>query len=296
MHGLPLSLKCSLPALAIVTICGTVCPTADFSELRFIDPDPATGTSTAVAVPPGFALAHTGIILPVNRDDEVVNEGDAAGQAARVLANANWALAAAGTGREYTVMLNVYAANEAALAAARGRVAEAFPGPTHPAATWTIGEQPRASVLVSMDCVAVAPLRAPDRVTRFLSHQLPRPYASAHVAVMPPGEVLHLVEPIGDGASLAAVGEAADRLRRRLEEHGLTAEHVVQVRASIKSMAEANGIWKQIAAALGRELAPPTVIVPQQASAPRPASVEVIAVRPGARGEDAEATIYPPSR
>src|SRR5690606_36758184 len=121
--------------------------------MRFVDSNRDSGTSAAVIVRPGETLAHTSLMRPVDRTGKIVNQGKAGPQADRVLSNLNWALAAAGAGRESTVKMTVYVADDAVLTAARDSVAQAFPGPVRPAVTWIVNRQPDPAILVTMDAV-----------------------------------------------------------------------------------------------------------------------------------------------
>lgn len=262
---------------------GVPCEAADDdSEIRYIDPDTAAGTSAAVVVSPNVALAHTALLLPVNRENEVVGGGDAASQADRVLSNLDRALAAAGASREKMVRLNVYAADYPSLDAARKRVAEAFPGPTRPAATWIVTAQPRKEVLVTMDAVAVAPLRDANRVARFVADELPAPHGLSHVTVMPPGEIYYISGQLEKGESLAeGVRNTMAGLHRTLEHFGLNAgEHVVQIKAFINPMDQSDEALKAIAESYDAPGAPPVVITEWQATIPGPTEIEMIAAKP----------------
>lgn len=262
---------------------GEHCMAADDApEVRYVDPDPASGTSAAVVVPPNAALAHTALLLPVNREDAVVGKGDATAQADRVLSNLDRALAAAGASRETMVRLNVYAADYPSLEAARKRVAKAFPGPARPAATWIVTAQPRQDVLVTMDGVAVAPLREPQRIARFVADELPTTHSLSHVSVMPPGEIYYISGQLEKGNSLAeGVRNTMAGLHRTLEHFGLDPnQHVVQVKAFINPMDQADEALQAIADSYQGGGAPPVVLTEWQATIPGPTEIEMIAAKP----------------
>jgi len=265
-------------------------------RVAYIDPDRATNSSAAVIVPPHLALAHTGLMLPVNREGKV-DEGDAAVQADRVLANLNWALAAAGSGREYTVKVNAYVADAESLALVRKRVTEAFHGPVRPAVTFVINDQPQSDILVTMDAVAVAPLREPNKITRFHSHQLPVTHGLSHVTVMPPGEVYYVSGQVAPGEDLAqAVTATMKQLHDTLEHFGLRGSQVVQVKAFIDPMTQADAAMSAIAAMYDQDAMPSVVITQWQAPESMPTEIELIAVRPSeTRNDEAVRYLTPPS-
>src|SRR5262249_55497500 len=97
------SLWAALPVLAL-----TGRAWAD-PDLRYVDPNPATGTSGAVVV--GEApLAHTAQLLPLDAKGNVAGKGKAAVQAEAVLENLAAALGEARSGLDRVVKVNVYAA------------------------------------------------------------------------------------------------------------------------------------------------------------------------------------------
>lgn len=266
---------------------------------RFVRPDQAAGTSAAVVVDPAAALAHTALIKPIDRHGEIVGAADAGAQADRVLSNLNEALAVAGSGLDQVVKLTVYAADQAALDAARASVAQAFSGPTRPAATWVVNRQPNEAIRVTMDAVAIAPLRQADRVTWLRSDQLSVESHAGHVAVMPPGQAVYIAGQVAPGETLAAAaGDTVRELYRTLEHIGLTAANVVQVKAFVQPIDRADDAHRAIAMAHGELAAadgasegrtaesakvPPIVITEWQAALPRPTEIELIAINPGVR-------------
>lgn len=288
-----LRLTFGLMPLWMMVAMGGVCRVAadEGSSLRFVQPDRASGTSAAVVVSPDVALAHTALMMPLDRQGQVVSKGNASAQADRVLSNLNWALAAAGSGREQTVKITIYAANHETLDAVRASVAQAFPGPTRPAATWVVNQQPDDDILVTMDAVAVAPLRDPDHITRLTSDQLSGSDDVAHVAVMPPGDVFHVAGQVAPGEKLAdAAAKTTRELHRTLEHFGISASQVVRVKAFIQPMAESEDARRAIAAVYD-DRGPAIVMTEWQAELPRPTEIELIAVNPNVQG-DADAARY----
>ncbi len=247
---------------------------------RFIEPDLDSGTSAAVIVRPGETLAHTALMRPVDQSGKIVDHGQAAAQADRVLSNLNWALSAAGTGRERTVKMTVYVASEAVLPAVRDSVAQAFPGRIRPAVSWIINRQPDPAILVTMDAVAVAP--SAHEIGYYRSDLLPSWYGAAHVSIMPPGRVFHLS---GQAAVGATPGEAATNtvreLDRTLMHFGLGVHHTVRLRLFISSMSYASTVIRAIAAHFGESRCPPIVITESCTEPSRPIEIEMVAVDPG---------------
>ncbi len=253
--------------------------------MRFVEPDRDSGTSVAVIVRSGETLAHTALMRPVDRNGKIVDRGEAAAQADRVLANLNWALAAAGTGRENTVKMTVYVADETALAPARDSVLQAFPGEVRPAVTWIVNPQPDPSILVTMDAVAVAPRS--DGVTLHVSDLLPSWHGAAHVSVTPPGQVFHLSGQTAEGATLdEAAANTIRALHRTLTHLGLGPQHIVQIKAFVSPSEPSTNAVLAIASLYDKGRCPPIIVSGSRATLPRTVEIEMIAVDSRSREEE----------
>ena len=261
--------------------------------MRFIEPDRDSGTSTAVIVRPGETLAHTALMRPVDRSGKIVHQGEPGAQADRVLSNLNWALSAAGTGRESTVKMTVYVADETVLTAARDSVAQAFPGPIRPAVSWIVNRQPAPAILVTMDAVAVAP-SARD-IAFCQSDLLPSWHGAAHVSVMPPGDAFYFSGLAATGTTPNAAAENTLRdIHRTLRDSGLSLEQVTRIKVFISSMSDSDISIRAIAKYFGESRCPPIVITESPSDLERPVKMEMIAVLPSNR-RDSHATHHTPT-
>src|SRR5262245_7220685 len=93
--------------MALVLGCAT--PVPAMADVRSIDPDETTGTSLAVVVD-DVPLAHTGQVLPLDAQGNLVGKDRPAEQVAQVLDNLAAALAGAGADFTSLVKVSVYAA------------------------------------------------------------------------------------------------------------------------------------------------------------------------------------------
>ena len=75
--------------------------------VEYVGADEQSGSSRAVVVD-GRALAHTGQVLPLDKQGKVIGEGSADAQLAQVLFNLEAALAAAGSGTEHLAKATYY--------------------------------------------------------------------------------------------------------------------------------------------------------------------------------------------
>lgn len=261
--------------------------------MRFIEPDRDSGTSTAVIVRPSETLAHTALMRPVDRSGKIVHQGEPGAQADRVLSNLNWALSAAGAGRESTVKVTVYVADETVLTAVRDSIAQAFPGPIRPAVSWIVNRQPDPAILVTMDAVAVAP-RARD-IAFYQSDLLPSWHGAAHVSVMPPGDVFHFSSMASAGVTPQDGAENTLRdIHRALRDSGLRLEQITRINVFVTSMSDADIAIRTISKHFGESRCPPIVITESPLDLERPTKIEIVAVLPSTR-RDSNATPHPPT-
>jgi enamine deaminase RidA (YjgF/YER057c/UK114 family) len=243
-------------------------------DLRYVDPNPATGTSGAVVV--GEApLAHTAQLLPLDAKGNVVGKGEAAVQAEAVLDNLTAALGEARSGLDWVVKLNVYAARPEVVAEVRKVLARKFAGQAKPAASFVVGALAHPDALVAMDAVAVSALEPGEAVKLLSSPKLSRP-GGAHAAVLPAGTRVYVSGQAEKGRDLAeATRRTLESLRATLTYLSLRDARVVQLKAFLRPMAGVGEVRKEMAKFFGEGAVPPLVFV--EWSSTLPIEIELIA-------------------
>jgi reactive intermediate/imine deaminase len=126
---------------------------------RFISPDslpPPFGYSHVVEARPGRIVYVSGQV-PLDKDGQLVGEGDFAAQARQVFANLSAALEAAGAGWDDVVKLNFFVTDIAQVATLR-EIRDAFVNTEQPPASTLVEVSAlfRPEVMFEADAVAVA--------------------------------------------------------------------------------------------------------------------------------------------
>jgi enamine deaminase RidA (YjgF/YER057c/UK114 family) len=245
------------------------------AEIRCVEPDAQTGTSTAVVV--GDApLAHTAQLLPLNRFGALVGKGEITKQAEQVLTNLAEVLTAMKSGLEATVKLNVYLAQAEAMPAVQQVIAHQFRGPIKPAASFVVGGLPNPEVLVAMDAVAVS------KVSSIFpgSSGLPSAYEQKgieHCRLLFPGARFY-VSGMADTNNLPeATRKTLEKLLAVVEHLGSKKKDIIQLKAFLQPMSEVATVRQQIVSFFEGS-APPVVFVEWISPAPNPPiEIELIA-------------------
>lgn len=248
---------------------------ADEVRLRRVPPIGGRGMSRAVVVEAG-ALVHTTLLLPDQRDGQVVGGDAAAAQTRHLLDNLEIALADARTTLDHVVRLHVYVADGSVGDAVERVLVERFTG-ARPA--WTLVEVglPRTGALVAMDAVAATSWQPPiGRPARVVSERLSRqPGGGAHVAVQPAGPFVIVSGRAAPGEFDAAVRGTLEQLRADLAGAGLTFAHVVQIKSFVGDVGQTHTLQRLVAESFDGT-APPHVTV-EWLGASLPVEIEVIA-------------------
>jgi len=245
--------------LAMLVICGAAdCATA--ASVEYIGADEQSGSSRAVVVQ-GYALAHTGQVLPLDKQGQVIGKGSAAEQLAQVIFNLEAALAAADSGSEHLVKLNLYVDTPRTAHTVKRLFAKRFPGPVLPAMSWVCTPLPHPEVLVALDAVALVPEDGPDGVVRTRCKAMAGDFRIADVAVLPCGEAVYISGISARGDMATATAETMDKLMQTVALLGLKSDQVVQMKAFVGSMDEADTIRQQMSKTFSGQTAPPAVLV-----------------------------------
>lgn len=255
------------------------------AEVEYVDPDPATGSSRAVVVGE-VPLAHTTQLLPFTPSGQLARGGTGE-QISRVLQNLRLTLAEVGADFDDLVKINVYTTGDEVVRRVKERFAETFAGEVKPAVSFMVGQQPRAGVQVAMDAVARAPASAGrENVLRVHSEAVYAESGRGHLAIVssPRGQVYVSGQAAREDNLVGATRGTMQSLHATLAYLGLSAEDVVQVKAFINPMADAEEVEQVIAEYYRTEPAPPIVVVEWLHSSLH-AEIELIANRDESESE-----------
>lgn len=232
--------------------------TADAPAVRYVDPDPATGTSTAAVVKPG-PLVLTTNFLPMDAAGRLVGAGDTEAQIAQVLENVRRALATVDADFDDLVKVNVYAADQEAVTQVRAAFAETFTGTAKPAVTYAVGRLRHPEARVAMDVVAVTP-RAHEEPGFYRAADVYGPEGQGHAAVMPAGGHVYVSGQVARGDDLiAAMRETFEASLARLSYMGLSTEDITQVKIFLDDIERVDTVEQELARYFRHRPAPPFV-------------------------------------
>lgn len=185
---------------------------------------------------------------------------------------------------DHIVRLNIVAADDKALAAAMGFLAEAFHRGTEPSMTYVISPLPVEGARVGLDAVVV-PYREFDSVTRWET----KGEAEIHhteASVTPTGGLVFFSgqpdkSPLPQGAanSLKALLAAAQEL-------GVKPADVLQLRIFLQPISAAPQVMEEVEKVFGKDNTPPVVFTEWMASAP--VEIEMVARWPQEERDDQE--------
>jgi len=260
-----------------------VCSADARPAVECIDPDEQTGSSLAVTLDEA-PLVHTGQLLPGPKERR-----DVARQLGGLLDRLDKDLAGVESGPERLVKLNVYLARSADAAAVRAVLAKRFSGKHRPAVCVSVGGQPQAGALVSLDAVAVAGGR-PAAVERSVTA------SGTTLCVLPAGPVYYVSGQAERGLTpQRATRYTLESLRATLTHFRREDADVVQLRAFVNPMDKAAEIHKEIESHYGKGKAPPLVMV--EWSEKGSVEIELIASAPAprAKAEQAIDFLTPPN-
>jgi enamine deaminase RidA (YjgF/YER057c/UK114 family) len=265
----PLTNEVTMFAALLAAVCSAQ------PSIECIDPDKTAGSSLAAVVDEA-PLVHTGQLLPAPKE-----RGDAGKQLDGLLDRLERDLASVKSGLDRVVKLNVYAASPNGLAAVRKTLAKRFSGKHRPAVCVSVGAQPQANALVSLDAVAVAGT-APAAVERSVTK------SGTTLCVLPAGPVYYVSGQAERGLTLQrATQRTLQSLRTTLSHYRREDADVVQLRAFVNPMSKAAEVRKELEAFYGKDKVPPLVLV--EWTEKDSIEIELIASAPKAKQKAAEA-------
>ena len=244
---------------ATVIITWAVAQAATAGPVEYLGADEQSGSSRAVVVD-RRALAHTGQMLPLDKQGQIIGPGSVDTQLAQVLFNLEAALAAAGSGTEHLVKLNLYVDDPRTAAKVKRMFAKRFPGPVRPAMSWVCTPLPLPGVIVALDAVAVVPDDGPAKAVRTRCMALAGDSRMADVAVLPCGQAVYVSGMSARGDMATATADTMDKLMETIGLLGLKSDRVVQLKAFVGSMDDVDTIRQEMAKAFSGQTAPPAVL------------------------------------
>ncbi len=234
------------------------------TPIKMIDPNQSTGSSAAVVVSDS-TLAHTALLLPLDKQGHIVGEEDAAQQLIHLGSDLKKILDEAGSGLDQVIQLNVCIKNQTDLPKIQRELATLFKNKTLPATTFIAGDLPHPKALVAIDAVAVSS-RKPEAAVEILTYpHIFHQRGQSHVALQPWGETIYLSGWVhrGKGNLAAAVDGTLAFQQKLLERLGGNLDKVIRIRVFLKPETESNTVAAAIARLFkDRKTVPPVVYTP----------------------------------
>lgn len=283
MHWTNTSSNIFAVLLGIVILVGTMlaaAPDARAASIEYLGENPHSGLSLAVVVE-GYALAHTAQLLPLDSSGQLVGEGSVEAQLAQSLFNLETALAAAASGTEHLVKINLYVDGPKTAASAKAMLAKRFPAPVRPALSCVATPLAHPKAILALDAVAVVPGEGPKAVVRHSAKALARFGEAACVAVLPRGDAVYVSGQPEKGDLAAATAKSLQGLLGTIRHLGLDSSHVVHLRAFVRSIQDTDVLRQQVAKAFAGQPLPPLTLV--EWTSPAPIEIELIAFAPPQR-------------
>lgn len=237
---------------------------AEGASLKRIDSNRSTGTSAAVVVTES-TLAHTGLLLPLDKNGLLVGEGDAGKQAVFLVGELKKILDYSGSRLGQVIQMNVCIKNRADLPRVRSELARLFKDKTFPAMTLIAGDLPHQKALVGIDVVAVSSRRPKEAVQVLTLSDVYHQRGESHVSLQPWGEALYLSGWVhrGKGDLATAVDGTLAFQHKLLKRLGGKLDGVVRIRVFLKPDSERAAVAAGIAKLFkDHDRVPPVVYTP----------------------------------
>lgn len=273
------------PALAVLLFAATFAE----GKIERIEPNDSTGSSKAVVVD-AEPLAHTAQFLPINKRGELVGEGDIRKQSEQVLSNLQDALKKAKSGMNQVVRLNVSVKRSELSAEVSKVLAEQFSGNKQPAVTFVGGDLTHADALVAMDAVAVSKVKTRDSSPVHFAEKNSR---SSQVTVLPSAGVVYVAGLAGKSDLASATKETMTKIQDAIAHLGLKRGDIVQLKAFLLPMSEAEVVKSEIEKFFGEDTVPPIIYV-DWTSPSVPVEIEAIVAAPATKSTDTISFHTPP--
>lgn len=246
--------------------------------------NPATGTSLAVRVG-GFPLVHTAQLLPLHERGEIVAPDDVAAQTRQVIQNLDAALAAADSSLDRVVKLNLYVSDDANVDGAMKIIAQTFTHDPRPACSLVVTRLPDPRALIAADAVAAARRRSEE--VKYVRGKSPAGRERPHdAAVLPDGKRIYISGQAEPGDLATATRKTLASLLESLKFLHRGPRDIVQIKAFMSPMSEADVVLREIETLFGENVPPVSLV---EWISPLPIEIEVVAA--GGGGPRAEASV-----
>jgi neutral ceramidase len=234
------------------------------TPLQYVDSDKSTGKSAAVVVQDS-PLAHTALLVPLDKSGKLVGPGDAQAQTQFLIEQLRQVLATAESSLDRLVRLNVYAATPADVKSVEQTIASAFDSKAKPAMTLVAGDMPYKGVLVTIDGVAASSDNTSSGVSIRTNNEVFHEPKQSHVAILPPGEKAFLSGWISrtEGNLETVVDGTLEFQIKLLEQLGGRQNGVVQIRAFVNMSRQRETVQRSVTKLFkDQEAVPPIVFAP----------------------------------
>lgn len=243
-------------------------------RLRFFNTEDSASTVSVA----GHTLAHTRQITALDGPKTIRGRAGILLQLRQSLSNLNVALAAAGSDLRQLVKLNVYVRGESSVEAVSQFLSRRFRGQWRPAMSIVVSKLPREDALVALDAVAITRRDWTPGIVgveRIKARALEG--AESDVSLLPAGEKVYVSGQAGRGTLQEASRDTMIKLGETLEYLGLQPHHVVQAKAFVQPMEQAEVVRAEIEQFFVGQQLPPIVFVEWQSSEQLPVEIELVA-------------------
>ncbi|WP_298865847.1 PVC-type heme-binding CxxCH protein, partial [uncultured Gimesia sp.] len=237
---------------------------ADGAPIKMIDPDSSTGSSAAVVVSQS-TLAHTSLLLPLDKTGQIVGESDASKQLVHLGSDLKRILDISGSGLDQVIQINICVKNRLDLPKVQHELVTLFKGKTLPATTFIAGDLPHPKALVAVDAVAVSSWKSKDTVQILTHPDVFHQQGQSHVALLPWGETVYLSGWVHRGkAELATAVDGTLAFQQKLLKRlGGDLDGVVRIRVFLKPETERDVVAASITSLFkDSKTVPPVVYTP----------------------------------
>lgn len=282
----------------MVTACATSDRLPGDDAIRSIRSEPATGQADAVLVS-SLPLLHTCQILPLDGHGMLLSE-DPAAQVQAAFANLQRLVDSGGAQERYVVKLNVYVRDEEIQKLVRQECAKAFRGSVQPAVSVIATSLPVAGARIALDAVVSDP-KATNGEVQGLGRAADFGGRGGTVAArtLPAGPRVYIAGQAekGDGSLEDSTRQTMASLMKTMKFLQLEPRHVIQLKAFLTPMAEADTVYQTIAAMpeFAGKAIPPVILVEWKSTLP--IEIELIAAAPTVKpstSEDSVEYLTPP--
>lgn len=246
-------------------------------SIQYVPLDAPAGMSQAVIVQ-GMPLVHTRQLLALDREGNLVGEGNADRQIEQLLTNLEAVLKDSGSGMDKLVRVNVYALSTKTVTSFREHLANHLGPKVRPTITSVLTPLTHRKALVAIDAVA----GAADGGKAVALKRCPSVVGDdrcADAAVLPRGGIAYLSgQPDDSTLTESAVTRSMSGLMTTLGHLKLGPKDVVHVKVFLRPATSAQEVLREVQAFFPGQITPPVVFVEWLAAVP--VEIEMIARYP----------------